>query len=84
MKEIDKPTNYTVNQEWLRFLERAGLNEEKIDEQQLTEMKKIFYGAFTQILFMLSNEVSELDEMEVALRLQGMLEEVKLFWLKKK
>lgn len=75
-----QPTNFTVKQQWERFLERSGFKPGELPAVQEIEMSKAFYGSAGQMLLMLRDELSELPEMEAMQKLEGMLSEIGVFW----
>lgn len=72
--------NFDVNKQYALYLQRVKLNESKMAEVQKVETKRAFMGGFLQALFMLRDEIAELEEEEGILYLGKMILQLEYFW----
>ena len=82
-RATEEETDFTIDQQWRRFLERAGAAPGEMHPIQESEMSKAFYAASGQILLMARDELGELDPDQAVLKLEGMLKEIGQFWKNK-
>jgi len=71
---------FDLNTQWSLFLERSGVSEAKMPEDQRREMKRAFMGACGQMLLLLRDDVSVFPEEKAAGICQKMLDQVGAFW----
>lgn len=71
---------FNLNVQWKKYLERSGVSEEKMPEDQRREMKRAFFGACGQMLILLRDDVSIYPEAKAAGIMQKMLDQVGNFW----
>lgn len=80
MSATKDKTDFTIKQQWDRFMERCGMAPGEMPKVQETEMSKAFYGSAGQILIMIRDEVSELKEEDAVVVLDNMMDEIMKFW----
>lgn len=80
MSAVNEKTDFTVQQQWLRFLERSGVKPGQLHPHQESEMKKAFFAAAGQILIMSRDELAELTDNEAVHHLESMMQEVTDYW----
>jgi hypothetical protein len=82
----DIQQDFSLDHQWKLFLERCGVPENKMPEDQRREMKRVFFGACGQLLILLRDELGEYEEKrgeEAAAKiLQNMLDQIEDFWQK--
>lgn len=80
----DLPVDFSLDHQWKLFVERCGVTEDKMPEDQRREMKRAFFGACGQMLILLKDELGDYGnkhgEIAAANVLQNMLEQVGGFW----
>lgn len=84
MSAVNDKTDFTIEQQWLRFLERCGVQPGQLHWHQESEMKKAFYASAGQILIMSRDELAELTDDEAVNALEAMMQEVTDFWAQEK
>jgi hypothetical protein len=80
MSATTEKTDFTIDQQWRRFMERCGIDPETFPEIQVQEMSRAFYGAMGQMLLLFRDELADLSEEDGIKHLEKMLEEVVEFW----
>lgn len=75
MKQFNLEYQYSL------FLERMQLSEAKMHPIQKTQLKETFFGAWGQLLFLLRDEISQLENEAAVDQVQGMLNQVGNFFL---
>ena len=79
-KGTKRPEEIMVSAEWSEFLQRIP-GWERLSSVQRGEMRKAFYAGFGQCLVLMRDRVTEYSEEAGAEILQGLLEEIGLFWI---
>lgn len=78
------PKDLDLNHQWGLFVERCGLQENKMPEDQRREMKRAFFGACGQMLILMKDELGDYSDKygdaAAAGVLQNMLDQVSNFW----
>lgn len=77
---MNKP-EFNLEHQYQLYLERVGMKERQMPLIQRKELKRAFMGACGQMLILLRDDLSELDENEAVDTLQNMHEQVSNFWL---
>lgn len=72
---------FTIETQWHLYLKRVGLSEAMLPEVQRIEMKRTFFGAAGQILFLMRDDVADLPELEGIKVLEAMKSEIGEFWM---
>lgn len=72
----------TIEAQWQKYLELAGIKESQLIQIQRQEMKRSFFGACGQLIVLLRDDVAELNEQKGIMVLERMLSEVQSFWIK--
>jgi hypothetical protein len=73
---------FTIEYQWKQFLIAAKVSEEELPEVQRTELKKCFFAAAGQIMVLLRDKISAIEDLEEATQvLRNMAEEVQTFWI---
>ena len=75
MKKINVENQYKL------YLERMKLDESRMPEVQRVETKRVFYGAFGQLLMLLQNDISALSDDEAFKTLDSMINQVGQFFM---
>ncbi len=71
---------FNLEIQYQKYLERVGLKESQMGDTQRVETKRAFMGGCGQMLVILSNDISQLDEDKGIEQLQDMIDQVKAFW----
>lgn len=74
--------NFNLENQYQIFLQKIGLDENEIPSQQKKQLKLIFMVACRQILILLRDEVSLLDDDEGVKVMKGIIDQAKDFILK--
>jgi hypothetical protein len=72
--------DFTILEQWKLFLGRCEVGESTMPEDQRREMKRAFFGACGQMLFLLRDNVSVFPELMAAKILEKMVKEIERFW----
>lgn len=72
---------FNVEHQYILFLERIGLHEDRMHPQQKKQIKETFFGTFGQVLILLRDDLSELPEDQGVEKMQSMLDQVGDFFL---
>lgn len=72
---------FQIESQYKKYLEHAGLNEDKMTIQQNVETKRAFFGAFGQALLMFRDDLFGMESSTgLEATMNDMLEQVKDFW----
>lgn len=71
---------FDLNEQWKTYLQRVGLQEDKLHPVQLTETKRAFFGACGQLLILLRDDLSVFPEDTAVEIMQDMIRQVADFW----
>lgn len=78
------PKDFDLNHQWGLFVERCGIPENKMPEDQRREMKRAFFGACGQMLILLRDELGDYGDKHgdkaAAMMMHNMLDQVGKFW----
>lgn len=77
---IMENVKFDLNFQWRLYLRRVGLKESQLQEDQLREMKRTFYGACGQVLMVFVNDLSNLSDEKGVEMLDSMVKQVGEFW----
>ena len=72
---------FNIENQYKLYLERMRLDESRMPEVQRIETKRVFYGAFGQLLTLLQNDISELSDDEAFKTLDSMINQVGQFFI---
>jgi len=72
---------FTIETQWQLYLKKVGLREEILPEDQRVEMKRTFFGACGQMLFLMRDDISALPEDKGITILNEMKSEIGKFWI---
>ena len=70
-----------IEKEFQAYLKRVGLKGKRMPASQLTEMRRAFFGASGQMLFLL-DDIANIDEQQSKQAFESIRKEVKDFWTK--
>ena len=70
---------FDLNEQWLEYLRRVGLDESKMPALQKEEMKKAYLCGCGQMLMIVTNQLAELEEPMQVFRIADMINQVKAF-----
>lgn len=73
---------FDLEHHYQEYLKMVKLKESEMGATQRTEMKRVFMGACGQMLVMLRDELSKLDEDVAIGKLQAMFDQVGNYFLK--
>lgn len=73
---------FSLEEQYQLYLKRIKLSEETMHSEQRKQLKQTFFGACGQMIILLRDEISELEEIDGVKVLEGMLGEVTNFFLK--
>ncbi len=71
---------FSVSWQFMEYAKRVKLDRLSASSTQWTETRRAFYGAWGQMLFMLRDELSDLDDDDGIEVLEQMKTEVTRFW----
>ena len=74
-----KMSDYDIEAQFLKYCEMSNLPLDKMHAVQLVETRRAFYGAGGQMLLLLRDGVSELQEMVGVVICERMLNQIELF-----
>ena len=72
---------FNIEKQYKLYLERMKLDEIRMPEVQRVETKRVFYGAFGQLLMLLQNDISALSDDEAFKTLDSMINQVGQFFI---
>lgn len=72
---------FNLEYQYKMYLQRMQLDESKMHPVQKIETKRVFFGAFGQVLMLLQNDISELPEEKGVEILESMINQVANFFL---
>lgn len=72
---------FNLAKQYQQYLERIGINENQMHPIQKQETKRAFFGACGQMLVLLREDVSQLNEDEAIKVLENMNNQVYSFWV---
>ena len=72
---------FNIENQYKLYLERMKLIESKMPEVQRIETKRVFYGAFGQLLMLLQNDISALSDEDAFKTLDSMINQVGQFFI---
>ncbi len=73
--------NFNLEYHYGMFLNRMNLQEPFMHPQQKKQLKETFYAASGQMLLLLRDEISKLDEDEAMAAFEDMMSQVQNFFL---
>ena len=73
--------NFNLEYHYGLFLKRINLREENMHPEQKKQLKETFYGASGQMLLILRDEISKLEEDEAIAAFEDMMNQVQNFFL---
>lgn len=72
---------FNLENQYQQYLKRVGLDENKMHPVQKKETKRAFFGACGQMLVLLRDDVSELEDDKAIETLENMDNQVNSFWV---
>ena len=73
---------FNLEYQYQQYLQRVGLTEEQMHEIQRTETRRAFMGACANILFLVAEDIPQLDDEQAVATLDDMLRQAVDFWKK--
>lgn len=73
---------FDLEHQYQLYLQRVGLSESRMGDIQRQEMKRTFIGACGQMLVLLRDELSKLDEDKAIEKMQAMFNQVGNYFMK--
>lgn len=73
---------FNLEHQYKLYLERSDLKESQMAPNQMIEMRRIFMGTCGQMLILLRDDLSELEEDKAIEQLENMLNQVGEFFRK--
>lgn len=74
-------SKFNIENQYKLYLKRMKLDENRMPEVQRVETKRVFYGAFGQLLMLLQNDITELSDDEAFKTLDSMITQVGQFFM---
>tara|TARA_R110002126_G_scaffold251055_3_gene394060 strand:+ start:5669 stop:5917 length:249 start_codon:yes stop_codon:yes gene_type:complete len=74
-------SKFNIENQYKLYLQRMKLDESKMPTVQRVETKRVFYGAFGQLLMLLQNDISALSDDEAFKTLDNMITQVGQFFM---
>ena len=72
---------FNIENQYKLYLKIMKLNESKMPEVQRIETKRVFYGAFGQLLMLLKNDIPALSDKDAFKALDSMINQVGQFFI---
>lgn len=72
---------FNLEHQYQLYLERVALNEKKMHPEQKKQLRQTFFGACGQILILLRDDLSNLDESKAIDTMQDMINQVGNYFL---
>ena len=72
---------FNLENQYQLYLQKMGLSENTMHPQQKKQLRQTFYGASGQMLILLRDELSKLDQEKAMETLQDLLNQVGNFFL---
>lgn len=73
---------FNLEHQYKLYLERMGLSEKTMHPQQKIQLKQTFFGASGQIIILLRDELSKLEDEKAVETMQDMINQVVKFFMK--
>lgn len=73
-------TDFNLENQYRAYLKMVGLDESKMIPIQRTETKRAFMAGCGQMLILMRDEVTQLDEDNAVEALEGMIAQTEKFW----
>lgn len=74
-------SKFNIEEQYRLYLKLMKLDESKMPLTQRTETKRVFFGAFGQLLILLQNDISALSDDEAFKALDSMINQVGQFFI---
>jgi len=74
-------SKFNIENQYKLYLQKMKLDESRMPEVQRIETKRVFYGAFGQLLMLLQNDITELSDNEAFKTLDSMITQVGQFFI---
>lgn len=71
---------FDIEYQWTKYLELAGLHLETMHPVQVRETKRAFMAGMSSMLFLMTNDIANLDEDAGCIALAEIQEQLELFW----
>ncbi|MCO5238852.1 MAG: hypothetical protein M9904_02245 [Chitinophagaceae bacterium] len=72
---------FDIRDLYKEYLQRTGLDEIRMPAIQKQETRRAFYGGCGHMLILLLNKISEMGDVEGALAIDDLLNQVGKFWI---
>lgn len=72
--------NFDIEYQYQFYLKKVKLEESKMHSVQKTKLRETFFAACGQMLLLMSQDLSELEEDKAIEELDNMLKQVQDFW----
>jgi hypothetical protein len=72
---------FIIEEQYQMYLQRVGLKESAMHEQQKVQTKRAFFGAWGQMLVLMQGAIPDLPESDGVKVLESMIDQVAKFWL---
>ena len=69
-----------VSHQYQLFLQRVELQEDRMHPEQKTQLKQAFYAGFSQLLFLIRDDISKQEEKEAVKILDDMINQLSDYW----
>lgn len=79
---MKKNKAFDLEHQYQLYLERVGLREDMMHPVQKKQLKEAFIGACGQMLVMLRDDLSKLDERDAIVEMSEMMNQVGRFFMK--
>lgn len=72
---------FSIEYQYQLYLKRVGLSEQKMHEEQRTQLRQTFYGAFGQFVLLLEVDFADLEDEKAVEVLEGFKKQVANYYL---
>lgn len=72
---------FKIENQYHLYLHRMGLDENKMSPIQKSETKRVFYGAWGQLLMIIQNDITKLSDEQGFEIMESMINEVGQFFI---
>lgn len=73
---------FDIEYQYQQYLKRMKLSESTMHPQQKQQLREAFYGAWTQLIFMMRDDLPNESDERVYFILENMVKQTEKFWAK--
>lgn len=73
--------DFNLEYQYQLYLQRVDLNEKHMNSEQRKQLRQTFFGACGQMLILLRDELSKLEEDKAIVKMQDMINQISEYFL---